>query len=104
MTMQVDPNELRSAARSIQSGWNMPTLGSAEAGISKAAAGIHGTDTSGAITSAGAAVERALAVLKSRRDEFVHVLTVSADRYTGTDETAAARLKAIGDLNRPTGR
>ncbi|GAB09938.1 hypothetical protein GOARA_049_00040 [Gordonia araii NBRC 100433] len=95
--MRVDPEELRGAASTIRGGWT-PPKNPANSFIG-AAMSIAPTETSGALRAAGAAIASALSVLDGRREQFAHVLDVSASRYVDTDEMAAARLHAIGSLN-----
>ncbi|QKT06262.1 hypothetical protein HUN08_02915 [Gordonia sp. X0973] len=95
--MRVEPKDLREAATKIDGGWKPPS--NPANAFTLAGIAVSPTDTSHALRAAGAAVASALSVLDSRRDEIVHVLRVSADRYQGTDEYAARRIAALGSLN-----
>lgn len=66
-----------------------------------AAGGLSEIDTGVALGEARRHITSALATIAGRKAEWRSILLTSADYYRDTDVTAARRLAALGDLNRP---
>ncbi|MFE2997329.1 type VII secretion target [Nocardia sp. NPDC059246] len=107
--MEVSAQELREAATTIDgfadAVGKLPTFGGlfAPSGL----LGTLGSDLAGSATAVQldrveAVRSKAMGVVKGRYQEFAGLLRTSADTYHGTDEDAAARFVALGDLNSGT--
>lgn len=106
MTTQVDPEDLRAAARQIGGGMTgttsfggVATPDTATSSLRFGGTGIPGTDTSAALTTAAGAAATAIEVVRSRISEWNTVLTTSAETFQITEEDSTRRLEALGDFN-----
>ncbi|PXW35133.1 UNVERIFIED_CONTAM: hypothetical protein DES50_10174 [Williamsia faeni] len=110
MTTQVDPEDLREAARQIGGGTTGTTPfggvspGTATSSLRFAGTGMSATDTATALTTAADAAETAVEVVRARISEWNSILTESAETFETTEEVSTRRLEALGDFNtRPQG-
>lgn len=105
--VMVDPSELRTAARNFDVTMGFggpewpPTLARARQEFMFAGTGLDGLQTRAALRECMDGVASAIAVIGGRRSAWKSLLERAADEYTGTDMSAANRLAALGDLNRP---
>lgn len=105
MTTQVDPEDLRAAARQIGGGmtgttsYGDATPDTATSSLRFGGTGIPSTDTSAASTTAASAAATAIEVVRSRISEWNTVLTTSAETFQTTEEDSTRRLEALGDFN-----
>lgn len=96
--MEVSPEELRGASKTMSSlATGMKPLPTAI--TLWPSSGMEGSATAAALGKSPQACFEAMQVLSGRYQEMADLLSESADTYQSTDEAAAARLKAMGDLN-----
>jgi hypothetical protein len=110
MTTQVDPEDLRDAARQIGGGMTGTTPfdgvspDTASSSLRFGGTGISGTDTSTALTTAAGTAVTAIEVVRSRISAWTSILTESAETFQTAEEDSTRRLEALGDFNiRPQG-
>lgn len=93
--MFVSPDELRAASKGVRDlGGSLPPTGA-----DAAANALAGSATTAALGQTEVARRQAESVIRGRFKQIGYLLGESADKYSGTDEDAARRLNAMGDLN-----
>ncbi|MEC3914413.1 type VII secretion target [Nocardia sp. CDC160] len=104
--MEVSPQELRDAASTIDgiadAVGKLATFAApftASGLLGSLGSGMAGSATAAQLDRIEAVRSKAMGVVEGRYQEIAGLLRTSADTYHGTDEDAAARFAALGDLN-----
>ncbi|WP_187776156.1 type VII secretion target [Antrihabitans cavernicola] len=96
--MEVSVDDLRRAAGTMN-GLAADVAPSVSDGLLWPTEVMPGSATAAALGRSPAAKTQACTVMQGRYHEMGDLLTASANNYHGTDEDAARRLDAMGDLN-----